>query len=407
MKLKIASAQKKILMSALLLVWFAVPSLAQDDDFSVGGAVRFNVLSEFYEGDKTTLNTKATWDTWRLNIDHSAAGVDLSFEYRFYPTFNTHFIHHGFLGYEFDNSNYLEIGVTQVPFGITTWASHSWWFQGPYYVGLEDDYDMGINFDIKSIDNLKLSLSYFRQAEPQGPAFGSVSWAGPGAGAGRYSYDIVPGNATFYNTDNDNLSGSNESVSASLHEINQFNVRAAYNVSENVELGLSGQLGGIYNSALDESTTSVAFAAHTVADFGNFNFKGEYIYYNYKAKDDNGNDLDVVPMGAYGSKYPVATKSSMYVAGLAYSINVDMGPISNIQPYIDYTLIDKANEDFYNTQHLVPGFLISAGSIWTYVDVAFGKNQPWLTSDFGRGLGVGDNTEGWNARFNINIGYYF
>merc|ERR1711879_1036317 len=99
-------------------------------------------------------------------------GIDLSFEYRFYPTFGTHFIHHGFLGYEFSENVYMELGVTQVPFGITTYASHSWWFQGPYYVGLEDDYDMGINFDIKTGEKGILSLAYFRQAEPEGPRAG-------------------------------------------------------------------------------------------------------------------------------------------------------------------------------------------------------------------------------------------
>jgi hypothetical protein len=36
-----------------------------------------------------------------------------------------------------------------------------------------------------------------------------------------------------------------------------------------------------------------------------------------------------------------------------------------------------------------------------------GKNQPWLTDDFGKGLGVGVEDAEWLTRFNINIGYYF
>jgi hypothetical protein len=97
-------------------------------------------------------------------------------------------------------------------------------------------------------------------------------------------------------------------------------------------------------------------------------------------------------------------------------------------------MIDKANENFENTMHLIPGFLLTAGSIYTYVDFALGKNQPWLTENFGVGLGQGRTwsdaqaDEGkffytedaekvgkpvpidqvdWNLRFNINIGYYF
>ena len=378
----------------------------KEDGFTFGGAMRYNIISTSYNDTKT--NPEFTWDTWRLNVDGSMAGVDLSFEYRFYPTFGTHFIHHGFLGYEFSDDVYMELGVTQVPFGITTYASHSWWFQGPYYVGLEDDYDMGINFDITPTDRLEISLAYFRQAEPEGPKFGGDVTFG-NAGPGRYSYDIVPGNGAYVS------GGEITSTSASLRELNQFNARVAYDVAEGWELGASAQIGGIYNSVLDETETSTAFAGHVVGNFGNFNLKAEYITYNYSAKGDNGNDLDVVQMGAYGYEYfggddytgGVAAEANMYVVGLAYTIPVEWGPISSLQPYIDYTMIDKTNENFYDTQHLIPGFLISAGGIYTYVDYAMGKNQPWLTVNFGKGLGSGVEDPDWNKRFNINIGYYF
>lgn len=381
---------------------------AQDDDedgFKFGGAVRYNIISTSY--NQTATNPQMTWDTWRLNVDGSTAGVDLSFEYRFYPTFGTHFIHHGFLGYEWSDNVYMELGVTQVPFGIETYASHSWWFQGPYYVGLEDDYDMGLNFDITPGDNLKISLAYFRQAEPEGPKFGGKVTFG-NAGPGRYSYDVVP-------TGGDIIIG-NDTNQASLRELNQFNARVAYNVTDDIEIGGSAQLGQLYNSVADVSDWTTAFAGHVVADFGNFNIKAEYVNYDYSASYDNGDEAEVIHMGAYGYEYfgggnaysgGVATKANMYVAGIAYTIPVEWGPISSIQPYVDYTLIDKTNENFYDTHHLVPGMLITAGSIYTYVDYAMGKNQPWLTGSFGKGLGTGVKDAEWNKRFNVNIGYYF
>ncbi len=337
-------------------------------------------------------------------------GIDLSFEYRFYPTFGTHFIHHGYFGYAFSDNVYMKLGVSQVPFGITKYASHSWWFQGPYYVGLEDDYDMGVKFDWTPADNLMVSFAYFRQAEPEGPKFGGDVTFG-NAGPGRYSYDIVPGNGAYIDQD-----GNIVMTDASLRELNQGNFRLAYNLNEDWEIGASAQVGGIYNSVLDEAEISTAFAAHVVGNFGGgFNLKAEYINYNYQAKADDGTDLDVVQMGAYGYEYfggegytgGVASQANMYVVGLAYSIPVDLGPISNIQPYIDYTLIDKTVEEFHDTHHLIPGFLISAGPIYTYVDYAMGINQPWLTENFGKGLGSGVEDAKWNKRFNINVGYYF
>ncbi|MEA1875208.1 MAG: hypothetical protein U9N51_12400 [Bacteroidota bacterium] len=87
------------------------------------------MISTNYESDPTALSTAATWDTWRLNVDGSKGGLDLSFEYRFYPTFGTHFIHHGYVGYNLSESHYLKLGVFQKPFGVGKFASHSWWFQ--------------------------------------------------------------------------------------------------------------------------------------------------------------------------------------------------------------------------------------------------------------------------------------
>jgi hypothetical protein len=215
--------------------------------------------------------------------------------------------------------------------------------------------------------------------------------------------------------------------------LNQFNLRAAYHISEGVEIGASVQFGQIYNSTTDNSEFSTAFAGHIVANYGNFNFKGELVNYNYNATDYTGSNVQTVPMGAYGSVYSVANEANMYVAGLAYSIDVNWGPISNIQPYVDFTLIDKANKNFENTYHLIPGFLVSSGKIYTYVDFALGKNQPWLSENFGTGIGQGrmyndevspelyyysDDPQKigtpvpihevkWNLRININMGYYF
>jgi hypothetical protein len=381
----------------------------KEDFVKFGGALRFNIFSKSWVDSKT--QPEITIDVWRLNVTARTKGVDLNFEYRFYPTFGTHFMKQGWLGYGFSDNLYMKLGVSQVPFGITKYASHSWWFQGAYYVGLEDDYDMGIKFDIASIENLDLSIAYYRQAEPEGPSLGTVTYGN--SGAGRYSYDLVP------------VDGS------SNRELNQLNIRGAYHLTENIEVGLSGQIGQNYNSVLNNSKTSTAFAAHTVIDVKGFNFKGEYIQYNYAARDDNGNNLKTVSMGAYGSTYEVANEASMYVVGLAYTIPVKIGPISSIQTYVDYTYTDKLNGNFTDMQHLIPGFLITAGNIYTYVDFAMGKNQPWLSPTFGTGLGQGQlysadanskyfhpdpTIQGtpvemknldWETRLNINIGYYF
>jgi hypothetical protein len=377
---------------------------------NIGGAVRFNFVSENYQvypggtDGPDQLDTYWTWDTWRLNVDATISDVDLSFEYRFYPVFSTHFIHHGYIGYQFTDELYMKMGAFQKPFGISKFASHSWWFQIPYYVGLEDDYDMGIGLDY-STDQFEVQLAYFRQSEPEG-VYGGFSTFG-NSGPARYSYDVNPDGSGTYSGVYNETTESLELKPANVRELNTVNARFAYHINPNWEVGVSGQAGGMFNSELEESETATAFAGHLVGNFGNFNLKTEYINYNYSAKANDGSNLDVLQMGAYGFPYPVATEGNIYVAGLSHSFDVDWGPISNITAYFDYSMIDKSVEAFADTHHMVPGFLVTAGGIYAYFDYAIGQNQPWLSNPFGVGLGQGVNDADWNTRFNINLGYYF
>lgn len=376
----------------MFLSTYTFEAVAQDDEssLSVGGAVRYNViLTDYEDGTLDNNDGQFTWDTWRINVNAENNGVKLNFEYRFYPTFNTHFVKQGWVGYDFNDQDNLQIGVTQVPFGNLQYNSHNWWFQGPYYVGLEDDHDMGIKYT-HTDDNWDVMAAYFFQPEPAGPAAGTGSFGF--GGSGRYSYDIVPsGNQTNYERNQLNLRGTR------TFEIDHGTVN----------VGASGQVGQIWNQVLDETTSRYALAVHTDINYGNWNFKGQFTNYGMDAQNDNGQSIDAVMMGAYGSPYPVATEMNMYSAGLSYSYDVDWGPITNLNFYNDYTYFQKNIEDFNDAHQHVLGFLLSAGDVYTYFDIARGSNHPWLTESFGQGLEQGVNDARWNTRFNINIGYYF
>ncbi|HET8865214.1 MAG TPA: hypothetical protein VFM80_05905 [Gracilimonas sp.] len=381
-----------IISFLMFLSTYTFEAMGQDDEssLSVGGAVRYNVILTDYE-DGTTDNNDAqfTWDTWRINVNAENNGVKLNFEYRFYPTFNTHFVKQGWIGYDFNEKDNIQIGVTQVPFGNLQYNSHNWWFQGPYYVGLEDDQDMGSKYT-HTAEDWDIMAAYFFQPEPAGPAAGSGSFGF--GGSGRYSYDIVPtGNQSNY-------------------ERNQLNLRGTrtFDIDNGtVNVGASGQVGQIWNQALNETSSRYALAIHTDINYGNWNFKGQFTNYGMDAQNDNGQEVNFVNMGAYGSPYPVATKMSMYSAGLSYSYDVDWGPITNLNFYNDYTFFQKNIDGYNNVHQHVLGFLLTAGNVYTYFDIARGSNHPWLTENFGQGLGQGLNDARWNTRFNINIGYYF
>ena len=55
----------------------------------------------------------------------------------------------------------------------------------------------------------------------------------------------------------------------------------------------------------------------------------------------------------------------------------------------------------------VTGAMFTAGNIYAYFDMAAGKNQPWLGSQWTGALAEGTPDADWEMRFNINVGYYF
>ncbi|MCH8556843.1 MAG: hypothetical protein LAT84_03420 [Balneolia bacterium] len=383
---------------------------AQDSDepsLHVGGALRYNLILENFESDMDPTKGSFTMDMWRINVIYdNPGGIGLNFEYRFYPTFGTHFIKQGWLEYNFNPQTQVQLGVTQVPFGNLQYNSNNWWFSLPYYVGLEDDHDMGIKLT-RTWDNFQLDAAYFFQPEPEGPVGGNGSF-GTG-GSGRYSYDVIPGDE------------------ASLTERNQFNLRGAY-LFDSGEFGASVQYGQLYNSATDEFSGRYALAAHGSFDFGNFNVKPQFAYYSMDAQNDAGEDISTVFMGAYGIPYEVSTEAWIATLGLSYSYDVDWGPISNILFYNDFSYMENLigegtttlasgdqltlDNNFQETIQNITGFLVTAGPVFTYFDIAQGLNQPWLTDDFGVGVGPGHEDLGlrdpdYNIRFNINIGFYF
>lgn len=363
----------------------------QKDSLKLGGAIRFNTFIKNFEESEKSLDAAAVFDAFILSADAHRSGFDLSFQYRFYPESKTHFFRHAFIGYEIDNHWYAKLGVIQKPFGIGDYASHNWFFQLPYYLGLEDRDAMGIHLRNKR-DRWTFDLAYFRQASPAGPVKGDDS----PVGNGRYSYAIV--NTTGIS--------KQETVSADIRELDQFNARIRHQTTKQVELGLSAQYGRIYNAVQDKSDWGTNWAIHLVYDHMGWNFKGEVVGYNYNSRSDDGSKLDAVQMAAYGSAYDVAAKGTIYVAGLSHKIVLGRKFINSITPYVDYSYLDKRIKSYHATHHLVPGVMILSGPIYTYMEYAMGKNQPWFSSSF-TGLAEGHSDARWNGRFNINIGYYF
>jgi hypothetical protein len=367
-----------------ILLFIFLPALhyAQDRPIvDIGGALRYNYLVSSWDSDQKQIGGDFVYDFFRINAEASFKDVYLNVEYRQYsPAFGGGFLKQGWMGYKINEQEDIHLGLTQVPFGIQTYNSHNWFFNLTYYVGLEDAHNLGVKY-MNIGDKFEYQLAFFKSAELFD--LGGSREVSPN----RYSYNIV---------------GANK-------EVNQFNGKLVYRTGETLKhrFGLSAQYGGLFNIETKEMGNHHSFALHHEAFYKRWNIKTTFISTRHNPMNAPGESRDIVRMGAYGFPYDVASNYEMYTAGISYDLPVEIGPISNVQFYNDFGYMDKRAAGFKNTAMNVTGFLVTAGDMYIYVDYAAGYNHSWFGGDFTNELGEGNPNLGWEARFNINFGYYF
>jgi len=384
----------KYLFLLLLIILQLSFSCAQDKpDLHVGGALRFNYnLSSWKDGQKTR-GGDFGYDFFRVNVKAAYKGLKLNTEYRHYSnSFGGGMLKQGWVAYDFSERAGLQAGLSQVPFGITQYNSNNWFFNMTYYLGLEDDHDMGVKYSFTG-EKWEYRLAFFKNAEEL--AFGNLS----DVSDSRYSYDI-----SSIDADGDgDLNFRNK-------EINQFNCKLAFKWGQNGsghKAGLSLQYGGLYNLSTGKKGHHYAYAFHYELTSGRVNLRAQFAGYGHEPESPAGERRDMVAMTAYGAPYLIAAQAGVYTLCLSYSLPVDMGPVSNLLFYNDFGFLDKKLNGFSDSFMNVTGMLISAGNVFTYIDAAAGKNHPWLGPEWTNALADANASSQWHMRFNVNLGYYF
>lgn len=363
-------------------------------EIKVGGALRFNYNLSTWKKEQVKRGGDFGYDLFRINAVGKYKGISLNAEYRLYSAgFGGGMLKQGWLGYDFDEKNKMQLGLTQVPFGNTQYNSNNWFFSINYYLGLEDDHDMGIKFTHRG-EKWDYDLAFFKNAEEL--QFGNLSDLSPN----RYSYDIGSIDA-----DGDGK------MDLRNKEVNQLNAKVVYKIKGNAEhrIGASAMYGGVLNLDTEKIGNHKAFSVHYEMKNNKLGLKLQGTYSKTNPKNPDNKFNNVVAMSAYGGNYLTPAEFYTYTGGVSYDIPVKFGPVSQLQLYNDFGMVDKINSDFQNTYMNVTGVMISAGNVYIYVDMASGKNMPWLNPDFTNSLAKGssDNSDKWHTRYNINIGYYF
>ncbi|MBB6459042.1 hypothetical protein [Flammeovirga kamogawensis] len=387
----------------LIVIFFLglITSLnAQDKpQVGLGGILRFTYNYATWKPEAMKRGGDFGYDTFALTPKAKYKGIGFKADFRFYASnFGGMMLRKGWFDYHFSDKNSIELGLTQVPFGNTPFNSSNFFFSLNCYVGLEDDYDMGVKF-IHNDERYYYTLAFFKNAEEL--KFGNDS----DISNSRYAYDV----ASFKETNN-----QKEVYMYRNKEINQFAGSIARHFTKSPvkeTIGISGILGGLYNLDTYAIGTHVAGAVFYNLDYKKWNMKAQLSYYKKTVNAPKGERTDVIAMTAFGAPYLVAAEASTYTFGVSYTVSVVLGPLTSLKFYNDFSMVDKVTQEkefkLHDSYENVTGCMIKAGAIITYVDAAFGKNHPWLGPNYNYGLAEGNGDANWNFRLNMNIGYYF
>ena len=373
----------KRLFLGICLTLLVVISQAQErvlPKFKLGGALRFNYNFCDWKPGHRDRGGDFGFDVLYFKLSGSYRNIILSADYRFYSKdFGGPMLKYGWIGYQFNDKSQMQLGLTGVPFGIQPIASHNFFLQIAYYIGLEDDSDMGIKYLYQG-DTWDFTFAFFKNADEL--LFGSDNETSDD----RYGYDVA---------------GRNK-------EINQINGQAFYKFGESTRqrLGGSAEFGQLYNLDTRKNGTHYAFALHYELTTQKVSLKAQLTTYAMNPKNGEGDDDELISMTAYGAPYLVAAKANVYMLGAGYTIPVNRKFLKKIQVYNDFGWLDKQNNDYKDSFQNVTGCMLDGGPVCIYVDYALGKNHGWLGPDF-NGFGAGGESDSWHARFNVNVGYYF
>lgn len=374
----------------------AVPDTLESPELEVeiGGALRYNYAYRSYRDADADEVGQLLFDTFRVDAAATYGPIRLGAEYRFYAGY--HVLKTGWVGYEASDRLFVRAGVHQVPFGITEYASNSWFFQLPYYVGLEDDHDAGLGVTYAD-GSLTLEGAFFKQAD--GPFTGSS------LASARYSYDVVPARAGALD-----YGSAPVAEARSNREVNQLNGRATWALehgSGTAEFGASAQFGGLRNDATAEMGSHWAAAAHAHLTAGRFGARLQVVGYGHDPANPAGQSEDFVVFGAYDLPYKVAARGTFYSVALKTALPVGDGLFTSLDAYNDFSLLDKAHEGYVDSIQNITGVSIGAGPVFTYVDLVVAKNHPFAIGGDDFAAALAEGTDDWHVRFNVNLGLYF
>ncbi len=352
-----------------------IDQLEKEDRFGLTSMFYYTYRNWITESQRNKGNLR--FDSFRIWAqtdikDDFFAGV----QYRFYEGWNTPT--YLYVGYRFDHST-LQLGQTWVPFGIG-YQPFDDWGNITFYVGLQDDYDLGITWN-RPFGIFEFSAGFFKNQQLSSSS------------SQRYDTDIYSGGKG--NDDIILIQKRNE-------EVNQINLRGVFNLgNENwvLNLGLSGMLGQIYNMDTYDNGTRSAFAVHGVFSKGIFHFNIQETYYNYSQVlpgNPTTDEQNFINVGSWNFSYEIPVEASILSTSAAVDIIGE-----KLTAHLNYSWLTGGTSTG-DSQLFTAGLRSVWKSFEVFAEAYYGENDPQLS---GNASGYGRNAGTHDFRFDIRFFY--
>lgn len=363
------------------------------DDLDLGGAVRARVDRDASRGvrefgvDTLMLSAKYNSDSWIGAFRYRFYGKDYPYQYTHHFG-DINFAEYAWIGYRFDPTQQVQVGLNQIPFGLQRLYSDTFLETLAFTMGLEDVEEVGAKY-IKDASDWNLQVGYY--ARP--------AWRGHGTSNGStYSTVVTP--ADSY------VAGGSRNV-----ERNMFVGRLAHNLQTGAwkgELGASVLASTLYNLDTHRDGQRYAAAVHYAGKNGPWSVRLQYTRQTMSPRNPDGNS-QTISLGGYDGTYNMATRGSLYQANASYAIAGSYlgGWIKDAELYTSYDLYMKSNTQFRNTQRWIIGTSFSLKFLSIYVEWREGRNDPYVgDNSYAQSLASGGVND-WRGQLFMSIGYYF
>ncbi|MGS0711709.1 hypothetical protein ACVBJC_18220 [Shewanella sp. 0m-6] len=384
---------KKLKLSILIGALLGAPTVVMADEFKpsvdLGGAVKVKYFVD--DGNEASKSNGGTFafDALELDIDSQISeNWTASAKYVFKNSSSNHFIKYAYAAYNGVEDWQFQGGVISKPFGNKSFISHNWWESINYYMGFEDDYDLGAKA-IYNTGNWTSEVAFFKNSE--------------------YSSSDTRGYAA------DGFTGSVGDNTYNNEETNTFNIRQSYVLDFDkltVQLGASLEYGQLYddgmrnnvNTGKDGHGTSTAYAIHLDAQYSGYQLQLQMVDYDYDQFDnEDKNGLYAMKMG--GGAYEVAAKGQIFAANVAKTIGYDWGTVTLYNDYSHLTPNTDVNASLNDSVINTTGMSIAVSDFYIFVDHIYGKNAVWIGGQ--QGLGIENQDDDFYSLFNVSVSYYF